>query len=41
MKKTECRYSYEPVKKGRNVVAIRFNQEPLKYKQEIDENQIN
>ncbi len=24
MKKTECRYSYEPVKKGRNVVAIRL-----------------
>lgn len=28
-KKTECRYSYEPVKKGRSVVAIRFTVETL------------
>ena len=27
--KTECRYSYEPVKKGRTVVAIRFELESL------------
>ena len=27
--KTECRYSYEPVKKGRSVVAIRFTLETL------------
>lgn len=27
--KTECRYSYEPVKKGRSVVAIRFTVETL------------
>ncbi len=27
--KTECRYSYEPVKKGRSVVAIRFTLESL------------
>lgn len=28
-KKTECRYSYEPIKKGRSVVAIRFEVETL------------
>lgn len=27
--KTECRYAYTPVKKGRSVVAIRFTVEPL------------
>lgn len=27
--KTECRYSYEPVKKGRSVVAVRFTLETL------------
>lgn len=27
--KTECKYTYEPVKKGRNVVAIRFTVETL------------
>lgn len=27
--KTECRYSYEPIKKGRSVVAIRFTLETL------------
>lgn len=27
--KTECRYSYEPIKKGRSVVAIRFEVETL------------
>lgn len=27
--KTECKYSYEPVKKGRSVVAIRFTVETL------------
>ena len=27
--KTECRYSYEPVKRGRSVVAIRFTLESL------------
>lgn len=27
--KTECRYSYEPIKKGRSVVAIRFTLESL------------
>lgn len=29
LEKTECRYSYEPVKKGRFVVAVRFTLEPL------------
>ena len=40
--KTECRYSYEPVKKGRNVVAIRFEIETLSNAnlEEIDENQM-
>lgn len=28
--KTECRYSYEPIKKGRSVVAVRFTVETLK-----------
>lgn len=28
-KKTECRYTYEPIKKGRSVVAIRFTLESL------------
>lgn len=27
--KTECRYSYEPIKKGRRVIAIRFTLEPI------------
>ena len=27
--KTECKYTYEPIKKGRNVVAIRFEVETL------------
>lgn len=27
--KTECRYSYEPIKKGRSVVAVRFTVETL------------
>lgn len=40
--KTECRYSYEPIKKGRSVVAIRFTVETLPKAniEEIDENQI-
>lgn len=29
LEKTECRYSYEPIKKGRSVVAIRFTVETL------------
>ena len=28
--KTECNYTYEPIKKGRRVVAIRFTVETLK-----------
>lgn len=40
--KTECRYSYEPVKKGRSVVAVRFTVEtlPKASLEDIDENQI-
>ena len=39
--KTECRYSYEPIKKGRSVVAVRFEVETLpKVIHEEDENQI-
>lgn len=40
--KTECRYSYEPVKKGRSVVAIHFEVEtlPKANLEEIDENQL-
>lgn len=39
--KTECRYSYEPVKKGRSVVALHFEVETLpKLNLEEDENQI-
>ena len=33
--KTECRYSYEPIKKGRKVVAIKFALETLKDFDEI------
>jgi plasmid replication initiation protein len=40
--KTECRYSYEPIKKGRSVVAIKFTVEtlPKENLEEIDKNQI-
>ena len=40
--KTECKYTYEPIKKGRFVVAIRFTVEtlPKASLEEIDENQI-
>lgn len=42
LEKTECRYSYEPVKKGRSVVAVRFEVEtlPKASLDEVDENQI-
>lgn len=40
--KTECRYSYEPIKKGRSVVAVRFTVETLPKAsiEDIDENQM-
>lgn len=40
--KTECRYSYEPIKKGRSVVAIRFTLATIKeiFDDEVDENQM-
>lgn len=40
--KTECRYSYEPIKKGRSVVAVRFTVEtlPKASLDDIDENQM-
>lgn len=39
--KTECKYSYEPIKKGRTVVAVRFTVETLpKSIDDIDENQM-
>ena len=40
--KTECRYSYEPIKKGRSVVAVRFTVETLPKAsiEDIDENQL-
>lgn len=40
--KTECRYKYEPIRKGRNVVAIHFEIETLSNAnlEEIDENQM-
>lgn len=39
--KTECRYDYEPIKKGRSVVAVRFTVEtlPKESLEEIDPNQ--
>lgn len=42
LEKTECRYSYEPVKQGRSVVAIRFILETLPKTsiEEVDPNQI-
>lgn len=38
--KTECKYTYEPIKKGRSVVAIRFTLETLPKLEDIDPNQI-
>ena len=40
--KTECRYSYEPIKKGRSVVAVHFEVEtlPKASLEEVDENQM-
>lgn len=40
--KTECKYSYEPIKKGRSVVAVRFTVEtlPKASLEDIDPNQI-
>lgn len=40
--KTECRYTYEPIKKGRSVVAVRFTVEtlPKASLEDIDPNQI-
>lgn len=40
-KKTECRYNYEPIKKGRSVVAIQFTVEtlPKASLEDIDPNQ--
>lgn len=40
--KTECRYEYEPVKKGRSVVAVRFTVEtlPKASLEDIDPNQL-
>lgn len=40
--KTECRYEYEPIKKGRSVVAVRFTVEtlPKAALESIDPNQI-
>lgn len=40
--KTECKYTYEPIKKGRSVVAIRFTVETLPkltFEDDIDPNQ--
>lgn len=40
--KTECRYSYDPIKKGRSVVAVHFEVEtlPKASLDEVDKNQI-
>ena len=40
--KTECRYSYDPIKKGRSVVAVHFEVEtlPKTSLDEVDENQM-
>lgn len=40
--KTECKYSYEPIKKGRSVVAVHFEVEtlPKASLEDVDENQI-
>lgn len=42
LEKTECRYSYEPIKKGRSVVAVHFEVEtlPKASLDEVDENQM-
>lgn len=40
--KTECKYNYEPIKKGRSIVAVRFTVEtlPKASLEDIDPNQI-
>ena len=38
--KTECRYSYEPVKKGRSVVAVHFEVETLPKVEDMDDSQM-
>lgn len=42
LEKTECKYDYEPVKKGRSVVAVRFTVEtlPKASLEDIDPNQL-
>ena len=42
LEKTECKYDYEPIKKGRSVVAVRFTVEtlPKASLEDIDPNQI-
>ena len=42
LEKTECRYSYKPIKKGRSVVAVHFEVEtlPKASLEEVDENQM-
>lgn len=42
LEKTECRYDYEPIKKGRSVVAVRFTVEtlPKASLEDINPNQI-
>lgn len=34
--KTECRYTYDPIKKGRAVVAVRFTVEPIRSIEPVD-----
>lgn len=42
LEKTECKYEYEPIKKGRSVIAVRFTVEtlPKVNLEDIDANQI-
>ena len=40
LEKTECRFSYTPIKKGRNVVAVRFELESIVSLPELDDGQI-
>lgn len=40
LEKTECRFTYEPIKKGRKVVSVRFELESIAVLPELDDGQI-
>lgn len=40
LEKTECRFTYEPIKKGRKVVSVRFELESIAVLPELDDGQL-